>query len=82
MRAMNQVGIGLSYRTGPPGYTAWRNWFLGIDSWAPKKFKNLGSDSNCVLPRVQTEGGNEDGYLIGLNSVIKCFESLATKPAT
>jgi hypothetical protein len=21
--------------TGPPGYTAWRNWFLGIDSWAP-----------------------------------------------
>jgi len=26
--------------TGPPGYTAWRNWFLGIDSWAPYKFKN------------------------------------------
>ncbi len=22
-------------RTGPPGYTAWRNWLLGIDSWAP-----------------------------------------------
>jgi hypothetical protein len=22
-------------RTGPPGYTAWRNWFLGIDSWDP-----------------------------------------------
>jgi hypothetical protein len=22
-------------RTGPPGYTAWRNWSLGIDSWAP-----------------------------------------------
>ncbi len=20
--------------TGPPGYTAWQNWFLGIDSWA------------------------------------------------
>ncbi len=22
-------------RTGPPGYTAWRNLFVGIDSWAP-----------------------------------------------
>jgi hypothetical protein len=22
-------------RTGPPGYTGWRNRFLGIDSWAP-----------------------------------------------
>jgi hypothetical protein len=20
------------YRTGPPGYIDWRNWFLGIDS--------------------------------------------------
>jgi hypothetical protein len=27
------------------GYTAWRNWFLGKDPWAPKKFKNLGSGS-------------------------------------
>jgi hypothetical protein len=34
MGARNRVGIGLLY-TGPPGYTAWRNWFLGIDSWAP-----------------------------------------------
>jgi hypothetical protein len=25
------------FRTGPLGYTAWWNWFLGIDSWA---FKN------------------------------------------
>ncbi len=22
-------------RTGPPDNTAWQNWFLGIDSWAP-----------------------------------------------
>ncbi len=22
-------------RTGPTGYAAWRNWFLGIDCWAP-----------------------------------------------
>ncbi len=42
MRTRNQVGIGLSYRR--PGYTAWRNWFLGIDSWAPLKFKNSGSE--------------------------------------
>ena len=41
MGARNRVG--LSY-TGPPGYTAWRNWFLGIDSWAPEKFKNSGSE--------------------------------------
>ncbi len=30
-------------RTGPPGYTFWLNWFLGIDTWAPYNFKNLGS---------------------------------------
>jgi len=33
MGARNRIGIGVSYR--PPGYTAWRNWFLGLDSWAP-----------------------------------------------
>jgi hypothetical protein len=26
---------------GPPSYTAWRNWFFGIDSWAPSKIKIL-----------------------------------------
>jgi hypothetical protein len=25
----------VSCRTGPPGYPAWRNWFLEIESWAP-----------------------------------------------
>jgi hypothetical protein len=34
--ARNRLGIGL--RTDPPGYTAWRNWFFGIDSWAPSNF--------------------------------------------
>ena len=33
MGARNQVGIGLSYRHA--GYIGWRNWVLGIDSWAP-----------------------------------------------
>jgi hypothetical protein len=33
MGARNRGGIGLF--TGLPGYTAWRNRFLGIDSWAP-----------------------------------------------
>jgi hypothetical protein len=28
--ARNRVGIGLSYRSAA-GYTAWQNWFLGID---------------------------------------------------
>ncbi len=32
MGTRNRVGYG--YRTSPPGYTGWRNWFLGIDSWA------------------------------------------------
>ncbi len=32
--ARNRVGIGLSYQPAI-GYTAWRNCFLGIDSWAP-----------------------------------------------
>ncbi len=31
------------YRAGPPGYTGWRNSFLGIDSGAPYTFKNTGS---------------------------------------
>jgi hypothetical protein len=31
------------YCTGPPGYTGWRNSFLGIDSGAPYTFKNTGS---------------------------------------
>jgi hypothetical protein len=42
MGVRNRIGIELSY-TRTPGYTAWRNWFLGIDSWAPSKFKNSGS---------------------------------------
>jgi hypothetical protein len=35
MGARNRLGIGLSYQTTPPGYTARRNRFLGIDSWPP-----------------------------------------------
>jgi hypothetical protein len=35
MRARNRVGTEQGCRTDPPGYTTWRNWFLGIDSWAP-----------------------------------------------
>ncbi len=34
--------------TGPPGYTAWRNWFLGIDFWAPSKFKNWAQDASGI----------------------------------
>jgi hypothetical protein len=30
-------------RTGPPGYTSWRNRFLEIDCWAPKTFTNTDS---------------------------------------
>jgi hypothetical protein len=31
---------------------------------------------------LQKEGEHEDGYLIGLNSVIKCFEALVSRPTT
>jgi hypothetical protein len=41
MGARNRVGIGLSYR--PPRLPFLRNWFLGINSWAHKKFKKSGS---------------------------------------
>jgi hypothetical protein len=37
MGARNRVGIGLSYQ--PPGYIAWRNWFLGINPWLLKILK-------------------------------------------
>ncbi len=40
--ARNRVGI---CRTGPPGYIGWQNRFLGIDFWAPYKFKNTTSAS-------------------------------------
>ncbi len=29
----------LRWRTGPPGYRGWRNWFLGIDSGLPNVHK-------------------------------------------
>jgi hypothetical protein len=42
--AKNPVGIGLSYRP---------NWFLGIDSWAPQKFKNSGTGfASCLCCQV------------------------------
>ncbi len=44
MEARNRVGIGLSYLPAMLHYTAWRNWFLGSDSCAPRKFKNSGSE--------------------------------------
>ncbi len=37
----NRVGIGLSCQATRPTR---RNYFLGIDSWAPSKFKNPGSE--------------------------------------
>jgi hypothetical protein len=44
MGARNRVGIGLSYRPARIHTTAWRNWFLGIDSWTPLKFNNSDSE--------------------------------------
>jgi hypothetical protein len=39
--ARNRVGIGLSYR--PAKLHRLAEFFLGIDYWAPKTFKNTGS---------------------------------------
>ncbi len=41
MGARHRVGI--NYRTGPPCYIGWRNWCLGINSWAPYTFKSTSS---------------------------------------
>jgi hypothetical protein len=45
-------------RTGPPGYTACRNGFLGIDSWTPSKFKNSGSVDVRTLVTYSLGHGN------------------------
>ncbi len=47
MEAGNRVGIGLSYR--PARLNSLAEWFLGIDCWAPEKFKNSGSERKLVL---------------------------------
>jgi hypothetical protein len=39
-----ETGKKQGYCTDPPGYIGWRNSFFGIDSWAPKTFKNTRSD--------------------------------------
>ncbi len=35
--------------TGPPCYTAWQNWFLGIDSWALLKSLKFGLRIQCTV---------------------------------
>ncbi len=42
------------WRTGPPGYIAWRNRFLGIDSWALKRLhiRALISVQRCTKTRI------------------------------
>ncbi len=44
-QSIGAIGTEQEYgcRTDPPDYIGWRNLFLGIDSWAPQKFKNSGS---------------------------------------
>jgi hypothetical protein len=49
MGVRNRVGVGLSYRHARL-HTAWWNWFLEIDSWAPQKFKNSGSVEVFMRP--------------------------------
>jgi hypothetical protein len=44
----NWVGIGLSSRPARL-HSLKRNWFLGIDDWAPKKFKNSDSGQHLLF---------------------------------
>ncbi len=45
--------------TDPPSYTAWRNRFLGIGSWAYYEFKNLGSGVEIMYRRTHKQGNND-----------------------
>ncbi len=74
MGARNRVGIGLFVPARQATHTAWRNWFLTIDSWAPEKFKNLGSGmllvqepevSPSVSQRKLRCGGGREGGGVG-----------------
>ncbi len=47
-------------RTGPPGYKAWRSWFLRIDSWAPKRLQIRAlKPLICDVRRGSERGGGE-----------------------
>jgi hypothetical protein len=80
--AKNRVGIGLFVPAHQATHTAWRNWFLRIDSWAPEKFKNSGSGMLLVQePEVSPSvsqrklrwgggwGGGATGWTLGLDYV-------------
>jgi hypothetical protein len=54
----NRVGKGLYSNTDPPGYIGSRNRFLGIDSWAPLKFKSLAC--SFYVGRISGWGRGED----------------------
>jgi hypothetical protein len=59
-------------RTDPPGYTAWRNWFLGIDSWALLKIKNWGCEP-VFVSRLRNPGINsidsQSGRIVSSESI-------------
>jgi hypothetical protein len=76
MGAGNQVGIGLSY-TGPPGCTAWRNWFNGIDSWAHYKFKNSGTVHTKKIIFFHFFGNQAEEYVKLLQRSIRAIKNTA-----
>jgi hypothetical protein len=55
--AGNSIGYGC--RTGPPDYIGWRNRLIGIDSWAPKKFRNTVS---VICPEPLSESNHMYSY--------------------
>jgi hypothetical protein len=76
MEARNRVGI------GPPGYTALRKWFLGIDSWAPSKFTNSGSDMPLHATSTRQDAAFSPGiFKQSMEARIRVGIGLSYRPA-
>ena len=60
-----ETGKKQGYCTNPPGYIGWRNSFFGIDSWAPKTFKNTRSDLEFLKSLWGLGTEQEQGYRTG-----------------
>ncbi len=75
MGARNRVGIGLSYRPARLHVhtVGWRNQFLGIDSWAPYKFKNTASGDSQFLVYIKSCWYFQPSFLI---CTLRCCPSL------
>jgi hypothetical protein len=49
------------FKNSSSGYIGLRNSFLGINSWAPQTFKNMGSGTQSLRVWEISGGGGEEG---------------------